>query len=74
MKVYLLFREENKGDNNWCTAQSFEFLTTKTKRKHEDSELRLSQREVYVLRRGYRKNLLKEIVKVPENTKTILPI
>lgn len=54
-KYTLVFREEsNSNFVNWCTAQKFEFLNTKIKRNHEDSGLRISQRELYVLKSGYR--------------------
>ncbi|KAI9335415.1 hypothetical protein BD770DRAFT_402121 [Pilaira anomala] len=65
-KYTLVFREESNDFVNWCTAQKFEFLNAKIKRKHEDSELRISQRELYVLKSGYRDILLKEIVGVHE--------
>ncbi|GAA5810826.1 hypothetical protein MFLAVUS_004253 [Mucor flavus] len=66
-KYTLVFREERISKFvNWCTTQKFEFLNTKVKRKHEDSELRTSQRALYVLKSGYRDILLKEIVEIRE--------
>lgn len=54
-KYTLVFREEsNSNFVNWCAAQKFEFLNARIKRKHEDSELRISRRELYVLKSGYR--------------------
>lgn len=51
----LIFREEsNSNFVNWCTAQMFEFLNVKIKRNHKDSEIRISRRELYVLKSGYR--------------------
>ncbi|RCI06359.1 hypothetical protein CU098_013784 [Rhizopus stolonifer] len=66
-KYTLVFREEsNSNFVNWCAAQKFEFLNARIKRKHEDSELRISRRELYVLKSGYRDILLKEIVGIHE--------
>ncbi|KAG2204124.1 hypothetical protein INT47_011607 [Mucor saturninus] len=66
-KYTLVFREEsNSSFVNWCKAQKFEFLNTKIKRNHDDSELRISRRELYVLKSGYIDILLKEIVGVHE--------
>ncbi|KAI8636480.1 hypothetical protein BD408DRAFT_426066 [Parasitella parasitica] len=66
-KYTLVFREERINNFvNWCTAQKFEFLNARNKRKQKDSELRTSQRALYVLKSGYRDILLKEIAKVHE--------
>jgi hypothetical protein len=54
-KHTLVFQEEPISKFvNWCTAQEFEFLNAKAKRKHGDSDIRTSQRSLYVLKSGYR--------------------
>ncbi|KAI7873109.1 uncharacterized protein EV154DRAFT_487459 [Mucor mucedo] len=53
-KHTLVFQEEPISNfMNWCTAQKLEFLNAKLKKKHKDHEIRISQRELYVLKSGY---------------------
>ncbi|KAI7893349.1 uncharacterized protein EV154DRAFT_501738 [Mucor mucedo] len=68
-----IFKEEgNTKFANWCAAQKFDFLRTKIKRNRGDSNHRTSQRQIYVLKDGFKCNnhyhivdgLLKEIVEI----------